>query len=93
MPCLLLILVLLFPRIALAVLFFFSTYLDRPYHNNLILLILGFVFLPLTTLVYAWMFNSGMAVAGINILYLVVAAILDLGLVGHGYSRRRDRLA
>ena len=88
----LLILVLLFPRVALAVLFFFSTYLDRPYHNNLIVLILGFIFLPLTTLVYAWMFNSGIPVAGINILYLLVAAILDLGLVGHGYSRHRDRL-
>ena len=92
MPCLLLILVLLFPRVALAVLFFLSTYLDRPYHSNLLLLILGFIFLPLTTLVYAWMFNSDIPVAGINILYLLIAAILDLGLVGHGYHRHRVRL-
>lgn len=92
MPCLLVLLVLLFPRVALALLFFLSNYLNRPYHNNLILLILGFIFLPLTTLVYAWMFNNGIAVVGINILYLLVAAILDLGLVGHGYSRHRGRL-
>jgi hypothetical protein len=92
MPCLLLLVIVLFPRVALALLFFLSTYLDRPYHNNLLLLILGFVFLPLTTLVYAWMFNNGMAVAGINILYLLIAAILDLGLVGGGYHRHRGRL-
>jgi len=92
MPCLLFILVLLFPRVALALLFFFSTYLNRPYHNNLILLILGFIFLPLTTLVYAWMFNNGMPMVGINILYLLIAAILDLGLVGGGYRHHRGRL-
>lgn len=89
MPCLLFILFLLFPRVALAVLFFLSTYLDRPYHNNFLPLILGFIFLPLTTLVYAWMFHSGIAVAGINIMYLLIAAILDLGLVGGGYKRHR----
>jgi hypothetical protein len=92
MPCLFLILILLFPRVALALLFFLSTYLDRPYHNNLLLLILGFIFLPLTTLVYAWMFNNGMPVVGINILYLLIAAILDLGLVGGGYRHHRGRL-
>ncbi|HEX4592912.1 MAG TPA: hypothetical protein VH157_01490 [Bryobacteraceae bacterium] len=70
-------------------LFFLSTYLDRPYHNNLLLLILGFIFLPLTTLVYAWMFHSAMPVEGINILYLLIAAILDLGLVGGGYRHHR----
>ena len=92
MPCLLLLLIVLFPRVALALLFFLSTYLDRAYHNNLLLLILGFIFLPLTTLVYAWMFNNGMPVAGINILYLLIAAILDLGLVGGGYRHHRGRL-
>jgi hypothetical protein len=89
MPCLLLFLFLLFPRVALAVLFFLSTYLDRPYHNNLLLLILGFIFLPLTTLVYAWMFHSGIPVAGINIMYLLIAAILDLGLMAGGSRGRR----
>jgi UDP-N-acetylmuramyl pentapeptide phosphotransferase/UDP-N-acetylglucosamine-1-phosphate transferase len=92
MPCLLFLLILLFPRVAIALLFFFSTYLDRPFHNALLLLILGFIFLPLTTLVYAWMFNSGIAIAGINILYLIVAVIVDLGLLGGGYRTHRGRL-
>jgi hypothetical protein len=92
MPCLLVLVILLFPRVALALLFFFSTYLDRPYHNALLLLILGFVFLPLTTLVYAWMINSGIPVVGINVLYLLVAAILDLGSMGGGYRSHRSRV-
>jgi hypothetical protein len=46
-PCILLILVLAFPRIVLALLFFLSNYLDRAYHGLLIPL-LGFIFVPLT---------------------------------------------
>jgi hypothetical protein len=92
MPCLLVLVILLFPRVALALLFFFSTYLDRPFHNALLLLILGFVFLPLTTLVYAWMINSAIPVAGINLLYLLVAALLDLGSMGGGYRSHRARI-
>jgi len=89
MPCLFLLVVLLFPRVALAILFFFSTYLDRPYHNNFLILLLGFLLLPLTTLAYAFMVNSGVPIAGINLLWLMLAVILDLGLVGGGYRQHR----
>ena len=88
MPCLLVILILAFPRIALALIYFLSNYLDRVYHSVLIIL-LGFIFLPLTTLVYAWMVNSGLPVGGINLLWLVLAVIVDIGGIGGGYSRRR----
>src|ERR1022692_636014 len=57
MPCLLVFLILLFPRIALVLLFFFTGYIERAYHG-IILPILGFCFLPLTTIVYAWMINN-----------------------------------
>lgn len=88
MPCILLILILAFPRIALLLLFFLSNYLDRAYHGVLIIL-LGFIFLPLTTLVYAWEVNSGLPVAGINLIWLILAVLIDLGGLGGGYSRRR----
>jgi uncharacterized oligopeptide transporter (OPT) family protein len=87
-PCLFLIVILLFPRVALALLYLFTHYLDRAF-NSFLLLILGFLFLPFTTLVYAWMVNSHLPVAGINLLWLLIAVIADLGTVGHGYSRRR----
>jgi len=69
--------------------FLFSTYLERAYHG-LLLPLLGFIFLPLTTLAYAWMVNAGQPTAGINLLILIVAVIIDLGgLGGSEYHRRR----
>lgn len=88
MPCLILIVILAFPRIVLAVMFFFSNYLERAYHGILVPL-LGFIFLPLTTLAYAWMVNSHLPVEGINLVILIVAVIIDVGGVGGGYSQRR----
>ncbi len=87
--CLLLIVFLAFPRIALALLFLFSNYLERAYHG-LILPLLGFLFLPLTTLAYAWMVNTRQPIAGINLLILLVTVVVDLGgLSGGEYHRRR----
>jgi hypothetical protein len=88
MPCILAILILAFPRIALLLLYFLSNYLDRVYHNILVI-ILGFIFLPLTTIVYAWMVNSGLPVAGINLVWLILAVVIDLGGLGGGYRGRR----
>jgi hypothetical protein len=90
MPCLFLILILAFPRLVLLALFFLSDYLTRAYHDLLIPL-LGFIFLPLTTLAYAWMVNSRMPVEGVNLLILVIAVILDLGGLGGGEYHRRRR--
>jgi len=53
--------------------------------------LLGFLFLPLTTLVYAWMVNTRQPVAGINLLILIVAVVIDLGGVGGGEYHRRRR--
>jgi hypothetical protein len=89
MPCLLAILVLIFPRIALVLLFLFSRYLEHAYHG-LLLPLVGFLFLPLTTLAYAWMVNTGRPTVGINLIILIVAVIIDLGgLSGGEYHRRR----
>jgi hypothetical protein len=90
MPCLLVILLLVFPRIALLCIFFLSNYLQHAYHNLLVLL-LGFLFLPLTTLVYAWMVNTHQALAGVNLVILLIAVIIDLGGLGGGEHHRRAR--
>jgi hypothetical protein len=90
MPCLLLILFLAFPRIALLLLFIFSNYLQRAYHG-LILPLLGFLFLPLTTLAYAWMVNTGQPTTGVNLLILIIAVVIDLGGIGSGEYHRRSR--
>jgi hypothetical protein len=89
MPCLLLILFVAFPRVALVLIFLFSNYLQRAYHGFLLPLI-GFLFLPLTTLAYAWMVNTGLPTTGTNLLILIVAVVIDLGGLGGGaYHRSR----
>jgi hypothetical protein len=88
MPCFLLILGLIFPRLVLALLFFFTHFLDRAYHGFLLPL-LGFFFLPLTTLIYALIINGGNQVEGLYLVAIVVCVIADLGLIGGGAKSRR----
>jgi hypothetical protein len=90
MPCLIVILLLAFPRIALVLMFLFTNYLQRAYHGLLIPL-LGFLFLPLTTLAYAWMTNTAQPIAGINLIILIIAVVIDVGGLGGGEYHRRSR--
>ena len=91
MPCLLLLIVIAFPRVVIALMWFFSTYLQQAFHSGLVLPVLGFLFLPLTTIVYAWELNSGMPTAGINLLWLLIAVVIDLGGLGGGAHRHYRR--
>ena len=89
MPCcLVLALLLLSPRIVLVLMYFFTDYLVRPFHHRFLWLVLGFVFLPITTLVYTWEVDTGRPLEGINLLFLVIAVIIDLGVHGGGASRK-----
>jgi len=90
MPCLLTLGVLMFPRVILVLMWLFSNYLDRAYHG-LVIPLLGFIFLPITTIVYAWMVNSRLPIAGFNLVILIIAVLLDAGSHGSGagYYRRR----
>ena len=90
MGCFVVLGVLIFPRIALALMWFFTTYLQRAFHGGVLLPLLGFLFLPLTTIVYAWELNSGMPTEGINLLWLLLAVVVDLGGLGGG-ARHKSR--
>jgi hypothetical protein len=88
MPCLVGCLALAMPRFAIVLVVIFSDYIGRAYQTTL-WPFLGFLFMPLTTLAYAWAMNSRGAVEGIHLVVLVVAVLIDLGLVGGSASRRR----
>ncbi len=91
MPCCVLsLLSLITPRLVLVLVFLFSDYLGRAYHGLLIPL-LGFIFLPLTTLVYAWEVNERHPIEGIYLVALIVAVVIDLGGIGGGHYSRRQR--
>lgn len=89
MPCLAALLIVLFPRVALVLIYLLSTYLQRAYHTVL-WPFLGFLFLPLTTLAYAWAVNSNGSVTGMYLVIVIIAAVSDLGLLG-GSDRIRRR--
>jgi len=90
MPCLLVLVILFFPRVVLVLMWLFTNYLARAFHNQVLIPLLGFLFLPITTIVYAWEVNSGLALAGINLLWLLLAVVLDVsGWSGGGMHARR----
>jgi len=89
MPCLLLLFTLAFPRVAIVLLYLLSNFLQRAY-NSLLIIVLGFIFLPLTTVVYAWVVNSHHPVEGIYLVAVIVSVLIDLGLIGHGARSRRS---
>ena len=91
MPCLVGCLALLFPRLVIIGLVIFSDYIGDAF-QSWIWPLLGFVFMPLTTLAYAWAINSGGSVTGWYLAVVVVAVLLDFGLIGGGgASARRHR--
>lgn len=90
MPCLLALLMIAFPRVAIVLLWLFTNFFVRAYHS-ILLLIIGFIFLPLTTIVYAWIVNTGNPVAGIYMVAIIIAVLADIGLLGgHEWGRRKS---
>ena len=91
MPCLLGLLAVAFPRVAIILLWLFTSFFAGVY-NNVIVPVLGFLFLPLTFIVYTYLQKTHAGALGTqSLIFLFIAVILDLGLVGGGTFRRRSR--
>lgn len=88
MPCFVGCLALAAPRFAIILVVIFSDYIGRAFQTTLWPL-LGFLFMPLTTLAYAWAINSRGSVSGFAFVVVVIAVLLDLGLFGGSAARRR----
>ena len=91
MPCFFVLLMLFFPRMVLLLMWFFSTYLQRAYHEGILIPLLGFIFVPITTIVYAWEVNEHMPIAGVNLIWLIIAVVIDLGGIGNGARHQAKR--
>lgn len=90
MPCLIVLLAAFFPRLAIVLIWLFSDWLDSAY-DTAIWPILGFIFMPFTTLAYALAINAHGSVQGLYLVIVVIAVLLDLSSVGGGYRVRRRR--
>ena len=90
MPCLIALFALFFPRVAIVLVVIFSDYIGTAY-QTVFWPLLGFIFMPVTTLAYAWAITSNGSVSGGFLFVVILAALLDLGIIGGGASNRRVR--
>ena len=83
-----------FPRLAFFLVWLLGgDYLTKAVESG-VWLLLGFLFLPLTTLTFAYATNSmspAGAVPDLGWVLVAVAGVLDLGLAGSGRARRSRR--
>jgi hypothetical protein len=91
MGCLILLFALLSPRLALIATAIFTDVLSRAMGGWLVPLI-GFLVLPWTTLAFAWMWDSGHAVRGLEWFLVGFAFLVDVGSGSNGrrVARRHD---
>jgi hypothetical protein len=90
MPCLVALLALFSPRLALFALWLFGDLLSRAFDSWFVPL-LGFFLLPWTTLAYAVMWSSSDRVFGFEWFIVILAFFIDLGSYGAGSRYRGDR--
>jgi len=90
MPCLIGCLALVFPRVAIVLVWLFSDYLGAAY-QTILWPLLGFIFMPLTTLAYAFAINSNGSLSGLYLVIFIVAVLIDLGTLGGNASHERVR--
>ena len=90
MTCLMALLAMAFPRVAIILVVIFSDYIGTAYQTT-IWPLLGFVFMPVTTLAYAWAMQSSGSVAGLQLVVVVIAVLIDVGILGGGAANPRVR--
>jgi len=87
MCCILLVLALVGPRLALVLLWLFSDYLSRAY-DSFVLPFLGFLFLPWTTIAFAIAQNAFGGLNGLGLLIVILGFLADIGVIGGGARNR-----
>ena len=87
MPCLLALLSVAFPRVAIVLLWLFTNFFSHI--HGIIIPILGFLFLPLTLIVYAYLLNTHQPIGPIQLVFLFIAIVVDLGLIHRGTVAQR----
>jgi hypothetical protein len=88
MPCLLIVFSLLFPRIAILLLYFFTTFFNGVF-NTVLVPVLGFLVMPVTLLAYSWLTKIAQPVDAFYLVVIFVAVLIDLGTFEGGRRSKR----
>jgi hypothetical protein len=75
-------------RLALLLVWIFTGFVDRAF-DTFIIPLLGFVFLPATTLVYSLVYDPVVGVVGFEWFWVALAFLVDLGSLGGAARARR----
>jgi hypothetical protein len=76
------------PRLALILMWLFTDWIGRAF-DSFVIPLLGFIFLPLTTVIYVFVAPNGLST--FNWILLIVGVLIDLGSYGGGAYGRRGR--
>jgi hypothetical protein len=87
MCCVLALLAFLGPRLVIFLLWLFTSYMSRAF-DNFLLPLLGFLFLPWTTIAFAIAQNELGGPSGIGLLVIVLGFLGDVGVLGGGARSR-----
>jgi len=93
MGCLIALIAVFTPRLALLLVWIFSPYVTRAFHGSFIWPFLGLLVLPFTTLVYSLVYVPGIGVTGVRWLWVVLAILIDIAWHGGGARSSRKRAA
>ena len=88
MCCVLALLAFLGPRLVIFLLWLFTNYLPRAF-DAVLLPLLGFLFLPWTTIAWAIAQNEFGGVSGVGLLIVALGFLADVGVIGGGARGRR----
>ena len=89
MSCLVALLALVTPRLVIVLMVIFSDYIGEAY-DGVLIPFLGFLFMPVTTLAYAYAQHQG-GLDGLPLVLFVIAILIDFGIIGGADKERRKR--
>ncbi|HJR98993.1 MAG TPA: hypothetical protein VJ979_13940 [Actinomycetota bacterium] len=89
MGCLIVLMALIGPRVALLFTWIFTNLVDRAF-EGILLPLLGLIFLPWTTFLYVLVYNPIEGVSFLGWVIVVLGVLIDLGSYGAGARNRRS---
>jgi hypothetical protein len=90
MGCLLAMFAGLFPRLALFIIWVARPVLVDAAFNTFLIPLLGIIFLPFATLIYVLLYTPGVGLTSWEWLWVILAALLDIGHWGASYTQRNQ---
>ena len=92
MPCLIGCFALFFPRVAILLIWLFGNGWLQAAYSSMIWPIIGFFVMPFTVLAYALAWHvGGQRVDGFGIVVIILAVLMDLGIIGGSASNKKMR--